>query len=534
MSPAQRRIVLAMLVGLLAFLATLQPSGEFPLAPKWLDVHILWMGLYFTSLTFVATWLTLSPRPLVERFPGALGLGALLGLAQAWSSHRYSLENPFSVTLSLFVALVVLVAVTGVMGIWRRRYGWRIALGREEAVSPGRRRQFSLRQMCAWMTGTAVVLALARWIEPPHSNTVPVAETVMEFLMSGGLALGGTVLGLPLMVPCVGLVLAERDQRRFAFWVAAMAVVVGGLLFAVFFLADCLANAPVDVLEVGQVGRQAAAQAGSFELGLLGVALGGLGVLRSCGYRLIRLKNRAGKGAATPEGTLSADALPGEAIQRRWWQSSFARVVVAMAGVAGVLCWPAWRIDMAKRKEALLRSLAREWKDMGASETVLYDGGLQVEFGGSEPWSAAALTKLCQPAAAESLVRLNVAYTALTEDDMRCLSGLRLLKHLDLTCTAITDPALEHLRGLTRLEGLSLRHARVTDKGMDVLAELKGLRWLDLEGTTITDAGLTRLHALRRLEVVNLWETGVTAQGVARLREALPNCRVYHPATKPR
>jgi hypothetical protein len=139
MSAGQRRIVLGMLVGLLAFVATLEPSERFPLAPEWLDVDTLWMGLYFTSLSFVATWLALSPRPLVERFPAALGLGALLSLAEAWSSHRYPLAGTLSVTMSLLMDLISVLAVSGMMGIWRRR-GWRIALGRERAMAPSRGR----------------------------------------------------------------------------------------------------------------------------------------------------------------------------------------------------------------------------------------------------------------------------------------------------------------------------------------------------------------------------------------------------------
>jgi hypothetical protein len=385
--------------------------------------------------------------------------------------------------------------------------------------------------MCAWTAGTAAVLALARWIEPAQSDTsYIILVDPLEYLIFGGLVLGGTVSGLPLMVSCVGLVLAEHGRRRFALWVLAMAPLVSGLLFASFFLVDCCQTSWHSVLVWA---RLAAVEAPTFEVGLLGVALGGLAVLRSCGYRLIRLKNRVGEGSIVPEGPLPPDALCAESMRRRWWQSRFVHVVVAMAGVAGVLCWPAWRFDAAKRKDAFERRVAQEWEDVGAEASLSPEGDLEVVFWSGYPLSEAALAKLTEPTAAKSLVSLKLFYRALTDDQMQCLSGLRSLKRLSPANTETSDAGLEHLRGLTGLESLSLRSTHVTDKGMEVIAELKGLRELALEWIEITDAGLARLHGLKGLRILGLEGSTVTAQGIAKLREALPECEVFYETPRP-
>ena len=96
------------------------------------------------------------------------------------------------------------------------------------------------------------------------------------------------------------------------------------------------------------------------------------------------------------------------------------------------------------------------------------------------------------------------AYAEISDDDLRHLEGLTKVRRLDLPHTPVSDEALVHLRGLTKLEYLGLGATSVTNDGLRHLAELKALRELRLDDTKAND------------------------EGVANLKQALPNCTIYH------
>lgn len=64
-----------------------------------------------------------------------------------------------------------------------------------------------------------------------------------------------------------------------------------------------------------------------------------------------------------------------------------------------------------------------------------------------------------------------------------------------------------------------------------ILEEKTQFRHLDLAGTPITDAGLVHVQGLKSLQSIDLRGTHVTSDGVQRLRQALPNCLVFHTGT---
>jgi hypothetical protein len=89
------------------------------------------------------------------------------------------------------------------------------------------------------------------------------------------------------------------------------------------------------------------------------------------------------------------------------------------------------------------------------------------------------------------------------------------------------DPDLAELCELRGLEILDLSWTRVTDEGLRCVGDLRQLRRLPLFNTSVTDAGLRHLEGLGRLEHLDLRGCpNVTAEGVRRLREALPGCEV--------
>jgi hypothetical protein len=105
-------------------------------------------------------------------------------------------------------------------------------------------------------------------------------------------------------------------------------------------------------------------------------------------------------------------------------------------------------------------------------------------------------------------------------------AGQPLLR-ADLAYTPVTDDDLAALQGLSRLRSLNLDGAgNLSDKGLEHLKDLASLRSLSLASTAVTDAGLERLQGLKELRTLNLWETHVSDTGVHSLRQKLPKVNV--------
>ena len=69
------------------------------------------------------------------------------------------------------------------------------------------------------------------------------------------------------------------------------------------------------------------------------------------------------------------------------------------------------------------------------------------------------------------------------------------LKRLYLQGTKVTNAGLRHLAGLNELHSLSLANTSVSDAGLKELEGLSALRQLDVQNTQVTAAGVTRLKA---------------------------------------
>ena len=95
--------------------------------------------------------------------------------------------------------------------------------------------------------------------------------------------------------------------------------------------------------------------------------------------------------------------------------------------------------------------------------------------------------------------------------------------------TQIADAELEHLKGLTNLRELDLTNMQISDAGLLHLKGLTNLRELNhYANMHITDAGLVHLEGLTKLKDLDLMFTQVTDEGVKKLKEALPNCEIFH------
>ena len=105
----------------------------------------------------------------------------------------------------------------------------------------------------------------------------------------------------------------------------------------------------------------------------------------------------------------------------------------------------------------------------------------------------------------------------------------------DRPVQALCDPkSRRHHTKLWELEEGSFPfgpEVTLTDEGMRHVSWLGVVKGVFIYGVPITDAGLRWLKGLKKLKSVRLERTQVTALGVAELQKALPTCEVeWHPA----
>jgi hypothetical protein len=85
------------------------------------------------------------------------------------------------------------------------------------------------------------------------------------------------------------------------------------------------------------------------------------------------------------------------------------------------------------------------------------------------------------------VVVLQMANADVTDDTLKHLKSMNMLRELDLSGSQVTDAGLEHLKGMSKLETLRLRDTQVTDAGFQkVLGMLPALRRIDLTGTRVS------------------------------------------------
>jgi internalin A len=109
--------------------------------------------------------------------------------------------------------------------------------------------------------------------------------------------------------------------------------------------------------------------------------------------------------------------------------------------------------------------------------------------------------------------------------DLRHLSELPELSHLDLSLTHITDQGMPELRNLPGITELNLYFTEyVTDEGVAAIKDWKKLRILNLHGTKVSDTALEHIAGISTLESLNVGSTLMTDVGLERLT-TLPNLK---------
>src|SRR5262249_8956117 len=129
------------------------------------------------------------------------------------------------------------------------------------------------------------------------------------------------------------------------------------------------------------------------------------------------------------------------------------------------------------------------------------------------------------------LRELHLDSVPVTDQALEAVAELSHLRALYLGFNdRLTDVGLGALTGLRELCVLSLVRSEVGDAAAKVLGQMPQLRLLYLNQTHVSNAGVKELAALKELRALWLFDTQVTSGGVRMLKEALPQCAIYHRA----
>lgn len=110
---------------------------------------------------------------------------------------------------------------------------------------------------------------------------------------------------------------------------------------------------------------------------------------------------------------------------------------------------------------------------------------------------------------AEAMKNLPIHYisfrrTAITDDAVTDLAGMRSLTMLDLAGTAITDQSLSAISKMPDLRLIDLTDTDVTKDGIWQLADHPMMKHMEIDGDILTDETLTHLNAMPRLRSLAL------------------------------
>lgn len=130
------------------------------------------------------------------------------------------------------------------------------------------------------------------------------------------------------------------------------------------------------------------------------------------------------------------------------------------------------------------------------------------------------------------LKSVNASGTDITGSGLRYLAKLQSLKTLDLRGTKLKDGTLRNLESCKNLETLLLSDTQTDDDDLELLAGMKTLKYLTLHRTNITDEGLETLAKINGLKFVSLYDTNTTKAGYDRLKEQNSSIVLKHDRPK--
>lgn len=117
----------------------------------------------------------------------------------------------------------------------------------------------------------------------------------------------------------------------------------------------------------------------------------------------------------------------------------------------------------------------------------------------------------------KSLTMLWLSSTHVGDNELAYLLDLTSLESLGLKGTPTTDAGMVHVGKIASLESLSLG-AGIGDEGLKHLKNLRNLRWLNVGNRDITDDGLAHLAGLTQMETLYFRNTQISDEGLVYLK----------------
>jgi Leucine Rich Repeat (LRR) protein len=124
----------------------------------------------------------------------------------------------------------------------------------------------------------------------------------------------------------------------------------------------------------------------------------------------------------------------------------------------------------------------------------------------------------------QTVVRVKLDKTKITDDDLRLIGKLRQVHTLSLNFTDVSDAGLAHVRDCRKVRYLGLAETKVTSAGVAHVTRMKEIEDLILQHARVDDRGVECLRGLPHLSYVNVGDTQVTAKCVDSLAQ-LPALR---------
>jgi hypothetical protein len=115
----------------------------------------------------------------------------------------------------------------------------------------------------------------------------------------------------------------------------------------------------------------------------------------------------------------------------------------------------------------------------------------------------------------DSLVKLSLSRTSVTDKDLEALKQLPSIEYLDLSRTGVGDLGVAHVVELANLSYLNLRDTNVSDESIELLSRMKNLKQLYLWGSQFTQPGANELQEKLPGAVVVL-ETSIGSEAQRR------------------
>jgi len=118
----------------------------------------------------------------------------------------------------------------------------------------------------------------------------------------------------------------------------------------------------------------------------------------------------------------------------------------------------------------------------------------------------------CLPA--DSLWQIDLRNLEITDEQLKNLEHLTLVRNINLSDTDVTDKGMESISKISGLLTLNVRGTFVTDKCLAALKRISGLRDLTISLTRTGDDGMIEIPSFKNLRSLNLTHTQVGDNGL--------------------